>query len=206
TQVRVEGPFAPGGTPVQVACEIPALSGSLELSQTFPADLEQLAVVAKKLGAMRLASPQIANQRDMTAQGETFIAATGGPVRAGQPIVLSIDDLPHHNAAPRWIALCLASAIIGAGVWAAGRRDDQTRHAAERKRLIGRREKLFGELVRLERQRRNGAGNDTGVAARREELITALEHVYGALDTDDAAPPPAARARAAVPAGGPGTP
>ena len=188
TLVRVEGPFAPGGTPVQVVCEIPALGGSLDVSQTFPADLEQLAVVAKKVGAMRLASAQIANQRDMTAQGETFIAATGGAVRAGQPIRLTLEELPHHSPAPRWIALGLAAAILGAGAWAATRPEDRTRRAAERKRLLARREKLLGELVRLERERRSAGANETRLAARREELVTALEHVYGTLDTANPLP------------------
>ena len=30
-------------------------------------------------------------------------------------------------------------------------------------------------------------------ATRREELVAALEHVYGALDTDDTSPEPATR-------------
>src|SRR5437667_10438108 len=64
-RVTVEGPFAPGRTMVQVACEVPDGAGSLELTQKFPADLEQLAVVVKKVGDARLTSPQIPNQQDM---------------------------------------------------------------------------------------------------------------------------------------------
>lgn len=70
SHVTVKGPFAPGRTPVQVACELPASGASLELSQTFPADLEQLAVIVKKVGQTRLMSPNISNQQDMAAQGD----------------------------------------------------------------------------------------------------------------------------------------
>ena len=193
-RVSVKGPFASGRTPVQVACELPASGASLELSQTFPADLEQLAVIVKKVGQTRLVSPNIANQQDMAAQGETFIAATGGSVPAGRPIVLTLEDLPHHSAAPRYIALALAIAIVAAGLWAATRPEDRTTRAAERKRLLARREKLFGELVRLEADHRAGRAGDARYAARREEIVAALEHVYGALDSDDTTPEPADRA------------
>jgi hypothetical protein len=60
--------------------------------------------------------------------------------------------------------------------------------AAERKRLVARREKLLTEVVRLEADHRDGRGpwaDDRRYAARREELLTALESVYGALDGDD---------------------
>src|SRR5207248_1186336 len=49
TRVTVQAPFASGRTLVQVACEVPATTGSLDLVQTFPADLDQLAVVVKKV-------------------------------------------------------------------------------------------------------------------------------------------------------------
>jgi hypothetical protein len=130
----------------------------------------------------------------MAAQGETFIAATGGAVPAGRPIVLTLEDLPHHSAAPRYLALALALAIVAAGVWAAGRPEDRTALAAERKRLLARRDKLFADLVRLEADHRSGRGNDARYAARREEIVSALEHVYGALDSDDTTPEPADRA------------
>jgi hypothetical protein len=202
-RVRVAGPFAPGHTFVQVGCELPAASGEIEFTQRFPANLESLAVVAKKAGDAKLSSPQLASQREMPADGEVFIAATGGPVNAGQPVTLSLTGLPHHSSAPRITALTIALAIVVIGIFAGGSaRDDDPGRAAERKRLIGRREKLLNDLARLESDRRGGRApaNDEGrYAARREELLAALEHVYGALDSDDAGPEPADRAGVAAP-------
>src|SRR5207249_9691388 len=164
-------------TYAQVAFVVGAESGTAEISQRFPAPIEQLAVVVKKLGETTLASRQLQNQREMPAQGDTFIAATGGAVAAGSPVELTVGGIPHHSPAPRLTALTLAGLIVIVGVWAAGRTDeaDPSSRAAERKRLIARREKLFNDLVKLERDRRRGRADarpglvDGRDAARREE-------------------------------------
>ena len=195
TRVTVRGPFPPGHTFVQVACELPGGSGTIDFSQKLPANLEQLAVVVKKVGDTTLSSPQITNQRDIPADGEIFIAATGGPVAAGHPIELTLSGYPHHSGVPRTTALTLAVLIALAGVWAAIRSvDDPSSRAAERKRLIGRREKLFADLVRLENDHRAGKTDARRYAVRREEIVAALENVYGALDSHDTGPEPAGRA------------
>jgi hypothetical protein len=193
TSVRVANPFPPGRTLVQAAFQLPAGGASLVVTQRFPANLDQLAVVVKKFGDTKLSSPQISRQQDMTTSGETFIAATGGGVAAGQPIVLTLGDLPHHTAVPRWTALGLAGTIVLLGVWLARRPGGGDARAAERKRLIARREKLFGDLVRLEHEHRGGKIGDARYSSRRESLLATLENIYGALDSDDSGPEPADR-------------
>jgi hypothetical protein len=193
--ISVQGPFPPGHTYVQAAYQMSAEGGSLTIAQRFPATLEQLAVVVKKAGSTTLSSPQLKEQRELPAQGEMFIAATGGAVAAGQPLELEVDGIPHHSAAPRIITLSLAGLIVVIGVWASGQpAGDPSGRVAERKRLIARRERLFSDLVRLERDRRSGRGDDRRYAARREEILAALENVYSALDGDDTGPEPADRA------------
>lgn len=193
--VTVKGPFPPGHTFVQVAAELPAEDGSIDIAQKLPANLAQLAVIVKKLGDTTLKSPQLKEQREMPAEGDVFIAGTGGAVPAGQPIQLTVSGVPHHSQAPRRVALALAAAIVLAGVWFATRpTGDAAAQAAERKRLIARREKLFGELTRLEHDHRSGRADDRRYAARREELMASLELVYSALDSHDTGPEPADRA------------
>ena len=195
TRVTVAPPFTPGSTFVQVACEIPALTGRVDIAQRFPAALDHLAVVVKKVGETTLRSQQLTEQREMPSDGEVFIAATGGAVAAGQPIELSVRGVPHHNAAPRRIALSLVVVIALVGTWAATRQvDDRSARADERKRLVARRDKLFNELVRLEQDHRNGRVDDRRYAGRRGEIVTALEQIYSALDSDDTGPEPADRA------------
>jgi hypothetical protein len=190
TRVRVAGPFPPGPTLLQVAAELPARDGVTDITQRFPASLDQLAVVVKKIGATKISSPQLATQQDMAAEGEAFIAGSGAGVPAGQPIVLHVEDMPHRSSAPRWTALALTIAIVGIGVWAVTRPEDRAEYEAERKRLIVRRQKLMNDLVKLEADYRHRKIDPARYHHRREELVTALEHVYGALDTDDPNPEP----------------
>lgn len=194
-RVTIEGPFPPGATFVQVAYELDASDGTASVTQTFPANFETIGVVVKKVGDTAITSPQIAKQQEMPADGEMYIAGTGGSIAAGKPVQLDVTGIPHHATTPRILALTLAVVIVGIGLWASGRPEDpKTSSAGERKRLLAKRDKMLNDLVRLERDRHSHKIDDQRYATRREELITALEHVYGALDTDDAGPEPADRA------------
>ena len=174
-------------------CRFPP-ADRIEISQPFPATLAQLAVIVKKVGDTRLSSPQLAKQQEMPANGEMFIAAAGsGGIAAGQPVALSVTDLPHHSVAPRADRALARAGHRGRRRLGGAPADDPEDRGAARRALIARREKLFQELVRLEHDQRRGRGDQARYAARREELIAALEHVYGALDSDD----PSSRACAA---------
>jgi hypothetical protein len=191
-RVRVQGPFAPGNTFVQVAYVLPATGGEVHIEQAFPVTLEHLAVIVKKVGDAKLEGPQLARQREMPAAGETYIAAAGErAVTAGQPVVLTISGLPHHSAVPRYVALTAALAIMLVGAWAVRLPGPAAGSRTERKRLVARRDKLFQELVRLEADTLRGRTDAAKSAARREQLIDELEQIYSDLDTDD--PEPAGR-------------
>jgi len=190
TRVIVLGPYPPGKTAVQVGTSIPSFDDSMTIETRLPANVEQMAAVVKKVGPLRFTSPQVTNQQEMTAEGDRYIAATGGTIPAGQPIVFVLNDLPHHSMAPRRTALLLAAMILVAGVWLGTRTPEPATRATERQRLVARREKLLKELVRLDADERRGRLDATAYRARREELVSALEHVYGALD-DDSGPGPA---------------
>lgn len=183
-RVTIEGPFPPGHVFLQVGASIPVDGGgAIQITQAFPATLESLSVIAQKVGDAKLSSAQLTNQREMPADGQMFIAATGGAINAGQPIAVTLSGLPHHSGAPRFIALALAAGILLAGLFFAGSsKEYEAVKAAERRRLMGRRDKLLGELARLEQDHRAGKGDDKRYTYRREELVRALEHVYGALD------------------------
>jgi len=181
--ITLDGPIPPGTTTLRVAYELPAETGSLDITQTFPATVDRLMVLVRKQGDAKLASPQLERQQEFPSDGETIIGGMGGAVAAGQPIAVSLSGLPHHSAAPRYTAVSLAAAIVLAGIWAGARKqEDGAAEESARKRLLARREKLFGDLLKVERDRRSGRGDADRLAAKREELIGSLEHIYGALD------------------------
>jgi hypothetical protein len=187
-QLAINGPFAPGSTLVQAGFTLPIDGASVTWEQRLPAALDQLSIMAQKAGDMQLQSPQIAEHRDMPVQGEMFIVAKGPGIAAGQPMRLTFSGLPHHATWPRNLALVLAVAVLGAGAWASTR---PTRPAAEeqvrRKRLDTRRERLFAELTAIEQQHRDRTIDPARYAARRKELVAALERVYAELDGEAAA-------------------
>lgn len=197
THVRVNGPFAPGATFVQIGFVLPQAGGVVEIAQTFPATMEHLGVIVQKVGDAKLTSPQIERQQDMPAGGDVYIAAAGGAVTAGTPVQLTITGLPHHSATPRNVALGLALAVAVLGAWLGGRAAPQTA-TGDRKQLVARREKLFQDLVRLEHDHRRGKVDQQRYHVRREELLAALEHVYGALETEGTSPDPAGRSGVAA--------
>jgi hypothetical protein len=178
--VQISGPFPPGNTLVNIGGEIPQTSGTVEISQIFPAPVNEFALIVQKVGNTAVSSPHLAQQREVAQEGEVYIAGAGTAVPAGQPLVVTVTNMPHHSTVPRWTALAISLGILIAGIVAAARpHNPAATRGAERKRLLARRDKLMNELVRLERDQAGGH------AARRAELVAALEHIYGALDSDD---------------------
>lgn len=182
-RVTVNGPFAPGQTLLQFAYSIPMGSDTIAIEQTLPAALPQLSVIVQKTGAMQLASPQIAQRREIPADGKTYIIGQGGALKAGDTVSLTLSGLPSRPSWPRTLAVTLAVVVLAGGAWAASRR---TRAGTTplRRNLQGQREKLFAELASLEAQRRKGALDPETYAARRESLVTALEDLYRGLDRE----------------------
>lgn len=185
-RVIVNGPFAPGTTLLQFAYSMPLGTDSITITETMPASIAQFALVAQKTGAMQLSSPQLADQREVPADGQMFIAGQGRPVKQGGTLALTIRGLPHHASWPRNAALFAAVAIILGGVWAARRRP-QASDTGARRRLENEQSRLYGELAALERDRRESRVSEDAYAARRAKLVDALETVYARLDAEAAA-------------------
>lgn len=183
--LTIAGPFAPGVTPVQIGYTMPLHGAELTIEQKLPVTLMHLAVVAQKIGDMRLTSPQIAEQRDMPAQGNLYIAARGGAVQAGSVLRFDFTGLPHETTWPRTVAIGLALAVLLGGGWAAfGRGRAGIAAGSERQQLVSRRDRLFDELAALEVRQREGAVDPAEYAVHRRELVGALERIYAALDDE----------------------
>jgi hypothetical protein len=118
-RVIVTGPFAPGPTMVHVAYEQPYSGGTARIEQRWPASLQSLNILVLQIGGLDVRSPQIATKREVTDEGQKLIVAGGPSIPVGQSLVLDITGLPHHAVWPRYLALSLATVIVGAGIWAA---------------------------------------------------------------------------------------
>jgi len=187
-RLTVTGPFAPGTTLVQVAYTIKPSSGDLTIEQKLPAALNQVSVMAQKMGDMHFASPQIAQHQDMTAEGQTYIVGQGPAVQAGQTLTFSFSGVPHTPVWPRNLALLLAVGVLAAGIWGTARAGKATSaDEARRRKLQATRERLFAALAEVEEQHRAQSIDPAQYMARRRELVAALERVYADMDEAAAA-------------------
>jgi hypothetical protein len=188
-RLEITGPFPPGNTLVQAAYTLPFGKPAITIEQPLPVPLRHVAVVAEKAGEMQLSSPQVRDQQDMPANGKVYIAGRGPAVDANRTLTFTFSGLPHHNTWPRDIALGLAFLILAGGAWSAFKGGAKGAGAQDRRRkLETRRDGLFDELTALEGGHRQGLVDPERFAARRRELVAALEQVYAALDEDVAVP------------------
>lgn len=188
-RVVVSGPFAPGVTHVQFAYGLPLRSSTLTIEQTLPAALNSLTVMAQRAGELHMTSPQFATHRDITNGGQTYILGQGPALRAGDTVTLNLTGVPHESTWMTNLAIALAVLILVAGAWgtvrASGGPDGES--TVRRKKLESRRDRLFTELTSLEAAHREHHVAADQYAARRRELVAALEQVYAELDEQAAA-------------------
>lgn len=178
-RVTVAGPFAPGVTNVQFAYSMPYSAGDLTIEQAMPIPLRRVIVLAQKVGETHLASAQLSEQREMPAEGQMYIVGQGPGLPAGGRVSLAFTGLPHAPLWPRNVAIAVAVLILGAGWWLSRRREPLS---TAQERLEKRRAQLFNDLAALEEQHRAGRVEPQKYAARRAELVTALERVYAEID------------------------
>jgi hypothetical protein len=183
----VSGPFAPGVTSMQLAYSLDPAS-RVEIRQTFPVALDQVAVMVEKVGAMVVASPQMTTIRESNEGAKSFVLGTGPGLKAGAVLAVDVTGLPHQPTWPRRVALALATLVLVAGGWFAFRTGGHTAAAAARQQLERRREKVFAELLRLEQQQKAGKLDDGEYAGKRRDLVVELERIYGELDTEAQGP------------------
>jgi hypothetical protein len=178
--VTVQGPFAPGTTPVNVGFVLNYTQPDITIEQKWPVTLEQVTVAIERVGAVSMTSPQFSASRDITANdGATYLLSNGPSLAANDTLTLQLSNLPVHSRTPLRVGVGLALAVMGFGAWLAfgGRKKDEDL----RRRLIQRRDTLLGELARLEERRQRDA-LDAKAATRRQRLLGELEQIYGELD------------------------
>ncbi len=182
--LTITGPFPPGKTTAQVGFSLPQAGSSLTIRQTWPVAMAQVFVGMEKIGNMQMASAQLTDIREVNPEGQPFVMGTGPRLNAGDTLVLDLNGLPAHSLLPRNIVLGLVVLIFMAGAWFAW--SPSKAHAAQDEKLNARREKLFGEIVALERKRQTKPLSEAD-EARLQRANSELEGVIAQLDRGAAA-------------------
>ncbi len=184
-RIDVRGPFDPGVTPVHFAYILPYTGDSLVISQLLPADLDSLLVSVEKWGTLDFVSSQVERRMEVPPEGANttpYVLGAGPKIPAGQSWTIELTGLPHRDSLPSSVAVIMALGIFGFGIWGAMSPPESAAATKQRRGLETRREKLFADLVKVERQHRAGKIGSTKYASRRQEVFTALERVYRDLD------------------------
>jgi hypothetical protein len=180
--VSISGPFAPGTTPVQLAFTLPPAGSGRSIRQSFPVPVDQVQVLVARTGDLQISSPQFSNNGNTGNGAGAFLIGNGPGVAAGTEITLALSGLPTRPTAWRRVAIGLVVIILLVGTWATFSARPGDALAARRKELETRRERLLGELVRLEEHRRSGSMSEAKYTLRRADLTAQLERIYGELD------------------------
>lgn len=190
-KVIVTGPFPPGSTSVQVAYKLPWHGSSVQIDQVWPVSMDDVFVAVERVGGLTLSSPQVAQQQEGQASGQTFIMGIGPRLNPGQPLSITIAGLPNRTTWTRNMGLGAAGLILAFGLLAAIRgrhvRDARTASATSR------REASFNELVDLERLHARGGLDDDTYQHRRTELVIEIEHLITEMERGAARPSPDGR-------------
>lgn len=188
-RVELPGPVDPGSTPLQIAYILPYSGASLTLSQSFPVDWDSVLLSVEKSGDVDFVSSQVPRRAEVpseTQAGTSHLLGAGPRIAAGTPFAIELTGLPYRSTLPSTVTLAVALAILGFGCWGAVGSGGSDAATGTREQLAATRERLFADLVRIERQHRTGKIGATRYATRRRDLFEALEKVYRALDEETA--------------------
>jgi hypothetical protein len=187
----VRGPISPNNaamfaTRVRVGFVLPAGgSPDVEVRQKMPFGLEGALLLVPSSANLTVAGNGLRERpAQADAQGNAVKLYELEAIPPGGTLQLTVKGLPALNRQGRNIAGVLCLLLIVAAVIGSPRPPQVTRAVASAGQLAERREKLFGELVALEQQRRQARsdGNrDGAIEERRQELVAKLENVYREL-------------------------
>jgi hypothetical protein len=153
----------------------------LPLRQVMPIAMpDPFILIPEKTGLGLEAAGLKTLQDDVDGTGDKVKAFSVPPVGAGGALELTVTGIPARDRTGRDVALGLCVVLLGAalvGLYRTGRGTRAAPAGSGRDELIARREKLFADLVEVERERKAGA-DAPRLADRRQQLIGELETVY----------------------------
>lgn len=171
------GPLPPGDTELQIMFVLAYEGDSLEIEQQTPIPFAEVNIITEKIDGMSVDGVKFTTE-ESEVQGRKLVLYRGPGTQAGSSIHVSVNGLPHNNAAWRYLAALLAVAIlIGFGVYAAGP-SSATRGAGVLEKLEQKRDHLIEELAAFDAK---GAA-DGKRGKKREELVDRLAQVYKEID------------------------
>lgn len=198
------GPLKPGPTEITLAFRLPVDDGRFTFDVTWPLRVLEGSVAVEYAPGASVTPPagMTAQLRDIGG-GRKFWVFAPLQIAEGEALRLSVEGLPKHPYSQKVakIAAGLAVlALVGWALWvvvfAPGRRGEggDTKDATARRReLTSRRDRLYDELVKLEKKHAGGGLESDKYTRERAQLIAKLTAVLRQLDAGDTYAAPGAK-------------
>ncbi|HEY0713228.1 MAG TPA: hypothetical protein VGF45_11185, partial [Polyangia bacterium] len=188
--VRLKTPIPPDSgaqlvTQVRYGYILPAEGeSSLTVNQIVPGALADPYLLVPASTGLSLSGPGVkALPTETDTRGDKVLAYTLPAIAAGGTLTVTVNGIPARDRTGRTIAgvLCLAL-VAGAVVLSRGGRgrSKATNAGPTTDELIEKREKIFGELVEIERARK-ATGSNPQLDEKRREVVARLEAIYKEL-------------------------
>jgi hypothetical protein len=157
-------------------------ANKLAVTQKMPFGLEQPLILVPSGSNLRLVGPGVRASPDRQDKlGRPVKVYEMPDIAPGGTLAFTVVDLPALNRGGRNLAATLCILLVLGAVVLARQPPEAARNHAEAGRLSERREKLFAELVTIERTRRQeatGGKSNGALEERRRDLVAKLENVY----------------------------
>ncbi len=194
--VRHVGAIPPGQVTVTVQFALEAKEGRVAFEMPAPLGMYQSQIaIAKGPGTVVTSGPENTTPQVRRADdGREYFMLTNFTVAPGESLRFAIAGLPVPAAWQGWVkglaavavlllvGMAFAAALRRPPAAAAGRARPAASVESARRELSSRREKLFAELVALERARQAQRIDDDAFAAHRRSIMAKLVLVHRELD------------------------
>jgi hypothetical protein len=152
-------------------------SSSVEINQKMPLGMRSPLILIPATSRLAVeGARKLPDQKD--SQGNLINLYELDEVQPGGNLLLTVTGLPALDHGRRNVAGVLCVLLVVAAVVFSRRPAEVARAAASTQKLTERREKLFADLVAVERERKETGKSNGALETRRQEIVTKLESVY----------------------------
>ncbi|HEY0706134.1 MAG TPA: hypothetical protein VGG33_05020, partial [Polyangia bacterium] len=155
----------------------------LEVNQVLPAAYaEPYLLVPEKTGLTISGAGIKSLPPEVDSRGEKVLQYTMPAVPAGGTLAITVSGVPARDRTGRTVAGVICIALVAAAFVLSRGRGNRSKvsEGPTADELIERRERIFAELVEIERERK-AAGNNPQLDEKRREVVARLEAIYKEL-------------------------
>jgi hypothetical protein len=157
-------------------------SSSVDIRQPLPFGMRSPLLIIPASNHLAVEAPGVRKLQDQKdSQGNVVNLFELPEIQPGGELSLTVTGLPALDRRNRKVAGVLCLLLIAAAVVGARRPAEVARAAATAQKLTERREKLFADLVAVERERKETGQSNGALETRRQDLVSKLEGVYREL-------------------------